>query len=280
MPQTDVVTEDGCRLWTERTGTGDPVVLCHGGPGLADYLGPVAALLDGHTHVVRWDQRGCGRSERTGPYTIDRFTGDLDQVIDSVSDGPVVLLGHSWGASLALFYALSLPHRVRALIYVSGVGTGQGWKEQWHANVAARRDEPATARLADLEGRERTEAEDRELAVLSWTVDFAVPETARRRAEELATPWFPINWECNRALGAEVRRLDESGLLARCGRLAVPTLILDGAQDPRPRDAVDPLFRALPRVHRVTFPSAGHLPWIEEPEAFARALRTYLAELP
>ncbi|MEU7172376.1 hypothetical protein ABZ949_12925 [Micromonospora tulbaghiae] len=49
----DVRTEDGCRLWADRVGAGAPLVLCHGGPGIWDYLGPVARLLDGHARVVR-----------------------------------------------------------------------------------------------------------------------------------------------------------------------------------------------------------------------------------
>ncbi|WP_052710912.1 alpha/beta fold hydrolase [Pseudofrankia sp. DC12] len=56
---------DGTRLWTEVSGGGPPVVLGHGGPGLWDYLAPVAALLDDVFTVIRFDQRGCGRSRST-----------------------------------------------------------------------------------------------------------------------------------------------------------------------------------------------------------------------
>ncbi|MEU4551933.1 alpha/beta fold hydrolase [Micromonospora violae] len=43
-------------------------MLCHGGPGLWDYLAPVTRLLEDHARTIRWDQRGCGRSQRRGPY--------------------------------------------------------------------------------------------------------------------------------------------------------------------------------------------------------------------
>lgn len=62
-----VLTEDGCRLWSAQTGQGTPLVLCHGGPGLWDMFDTLAPLLAGHARLVRWDQRGCGRSERRGP---------------------------------------------------------------------------------------------------------------------------------------------------------------------------------------------------------------------
>jgi pimeloyl-ACP methyl ester carboxylesterase len=71
-----VVTDDGCRLWTARSGRGDPLVLCHGGPGFWDTFGDLAVLLGDVATVHRWDQRGCGRSERRGPYTVARSLAD------------------------------------------------------------------------------------------------------------------------------------------------------------------------------------------------------------
>ena len=68
---TTVSADDGCRLWTAETGHGTPLIMCHGGPGLWDYLAPLAALLDDTFTVVRFDQRGCGRSTgHDGPFTI------------------------------------------------------------------------------------------------------------------------------------------------------------------------------------------------------------------
>jgi pimeloyl-ACP methyl ester carboxylesterase len=72
-----VVTDDGCRLWTTRSGTGDPLVLCHGGPGFWDTFAGLAGLLGDTATAHRWDQRGCGRSEWRGPYTLARSLADL-----------------------------------------------------------------------------------------------------------------------------------------------------------------------------------------------------------
>ncbi|MGC4759224.1 alpha/beta fold hydrolase [Micromonospora trifolii] len=101
--------DDGCRLWAEQAGTGAPLVLCHGGPGLWDYLAPVARLLEAHARTIRWDQRGCGRSQRRGPYGIARSVADLDAVRDQLAGPRTALLSHSWGAHLALRYAIEHP---------------------------------------------------------------------------------------------------------------------------------------------------------------------------
>ncbi len=159
-----VRAEDGCRLWTAKTGRGAPLILCHGGPGLWDMFGSLAALLAGHVRVIRWDQRGCGRSERRGPYSVARSVADLDAVRNGLGVDRVAVLGHSWGATLALRYALDDPDRVSALIYVSGTGLGWAWHEPFQRAIAERLA-PSAARRSELRGRARTEAGDRELAI-------------------------------------------------------------------------------------------------------------------
>ncbi|MFD8807678.1 alpha/beta fold hydrolase [Streptomyces sp. NPDC059597] len=137
-----VRTDDGIRLWAVRTaGPGDPLVLCHGGPGLWDMFGDVAELLAGALPVIRWDQRGCGRSEPCdGPWTTARFVADLDAVRRHFGLERMALLGHSWGAQLALSYALARPERVSTLIYVSGTGIGpdRDWHPAYRAAFLAR----------------------------------------------------------------------------------------------------------------------------------------------
>ena len=274
-----LLSDDGCRLWTVRQGYGRPVLLCHGGPGLWDYFGDLADLLAGAVRTVRWDQRGCGRSQRRGPYTVDRFVADLDAVRRHTGAPTAVLLGHSWGALLALRYALVHPDRVEALIYVSGTGIDP--EDTWRPEFRQRMDgylRGPGSRWAQLDGRDRSPAQDREYAVLQWSADFADPATAVRHAESLATPWFPINWECSAALNAEIARyLRDTDVAAACRALAVPTLIVDGDRDRRPRRAVDSLHRALPEATRVTIAGAGHLPWVEDPHRVTAAVTGFLA---
>src|SRR5215475_7923050 len=148
-------TEDDCRLWTDESGNGAPLVLCHGGPGLWDYFDDVADLLGGSARIIRWDQRGCGRSERRGPYTVARYVADLDAIREQIGVPRISLLGHSWGAMLALRYSLEHPDRVSRLIYVSGTGIDpeETWRPTFHDNVSKRTGTDA-ARLDELRRRD------------------------------------------------------------------------------------------------------------------------------
>ncbi|MDP9863918.1 MULTISPECIES: alpha/beta fold hydrolase [Streptosporangium] len=277
MEQT-VITDDGCRLWAVRVGQGDPVVFCHGGPGLWETLGEVAQMLSSVATVYRWDQRGCGRSERLGPYSMARSVADLDAVRRHFGLLRMTVLGHSWGAQLALQYALAYPERITRLIYVSGTGIDpeSTWHSAYERNLRTRLGE-GLERWQELKRRERTPREDREFAVLQWSVDFVDRTLALSHAEQMATPWLGVNFECNRVLNAETKRsLEGNTLTSVCRTLDVPTLIVDGSEDIRPRWAVDSLQDALPQVSRVTLQGAGHLPWTEDPHGFRSAVAGFL----
>jgi len=275
-----VTTDDGVRLWHTVDGTGPPLALVHGGPGLGDNLGPLAELLADRAQVVRWDQRGSGRSDPVGPHTLDRYVADLDAVRRHLGPDRWVVGGHSFGATIALQYALAHPERTTALVYVAGVGTGRAWRRAYRQEADRRLTAEQQQRRDALFARERTPDEEVEWRALAWVPDFADPDRALEQAtvEARRSP-FPICWEANRALGAEVRALDEAAVLARCRRLTVPVLVLHGADDPRPAAAVDPLAAALPDARVVVVPGAGHLPWVEAPDAVRAAITAFLREV-
>jgi proline iminopeptidase len=59
---------DGARLWTQPTTAASadlPMVFVHGGPGMWDYLGPVAEMVEDLITTHRFHQRGCGRHPRS-----------------------------------------------------------------------------------------------------------------------------------------------------------------------------------------------------------------------
>ena len=187
----EVRADDNCRLWTEEAGRGEPLIMCHGGPGLWDMSGSLAATLASRLRVIRWDQRGCGRSERRGPYSVARCAADLDAVRSGLGLEKTALFGHSWGATLALRYALDHPDRVSALVYACGTGLGWSWREPFeprHLRPAGPAPGPASRNC-------RPGARSREATIVQWSAEFG-DGREREHAEEMATPWFGINQDC------------------------------------------------------------------------------------
>lgn len=272
-----VEVDDGARLWTATSGEGPPVVLCHGGPGLWDDQEPVAEMIDDLVAVHRWDQRGCGRSNGSGPYTLARFIADLEAIREHFGHTRWVVGGHSWGATLALRYAFAHPERAVSVLYLAGTGTGTAWKNAYRAERKRRLTDRQHRRRRDLKNRERNADEEIEYRTLSWAPDYGDRERAFELAQkEAGEAGFPINYECNAALNAETEAADETILLDQCRSLDLPVLIVDGARDPRPAWALDDLEEALPGADRQALSGVGHMLWVEDPEGLALILRGFI----
>ena len=276
------VTANGVSMWTATQGSGPPVVLCHGGPGLYDYLEPVAGMIGDLATVHRYDQRGCGRSEDSGPYDVATFVDDLDALRAHWGHEAWTVIGHSWGATLALLYAIRHPHRTRGLVYMSGTGIDPAWHADYRRNREARLSPAERRRLQDLERRRATvsgaelDRINAERAALLEVTEYYDPS----RFDELPRyDRFPVNYTLNSALNAEMNRIEEAGRLPeQVSRIAVPALVLDGGADPRPRWAREQVARLTPGSRHVTIERAGHDPWVEQPEATVTAIREFLAD--
>ena len=271
-----MTTADGVRLWAIDEGTGTPLVLCHGGPGLWDYLGPVSSMVNDRARVVRWDQRGCGRSGPSRRHTLAGYVDDLEAIRLDYGFDAWIVGGHSWGASLALAYALQHPDRTQAVVYISGTGIGRAWNRAYHDETDRRRTPAQRERLAQLTGRVRSESEEREYRVLAWIPDVADQERANDLVSRIDAP-YAINTDANQQLNAETKTWDEARLAEQCRTMTAPVLVLHGERDPRPPWAIDSLAAALPGASVVVLPDVGHLPWLEAPEATREQLRRFLS---
>ncbi|MEO7892653.1 MAG: alpha/beta hydrolase [Aeromicrobium sp.] len=262
---------DGARLWATISGQGPPVVLCHGGPGLWDYLGPLAALLDGKFTVIRFDQRGCGRSSGTGPFTIAQAVDDLEQIRASLGYDRWSVLGHSWGAELVLRYAAAQPDHTASVIYLAGVGAGDGFRDEFSVAFRARLGHQLD-RWLELREKARTPEEEHEFCLLQWSPDYSPGPATHAHAEalwETRPPGTHTNLAANRELGAE--RLTDD-LLRTASRVTSPVTMILGADDPRPWHASTSLFGALSDVRRHVIEGAGHSPWSEQPDQTERLI--------
>jgi proline iminopeptidase len=99
----------GGRIFWRKFGSGGktPLLTLHGGPGSShNYLLPLQALAD-ERPVIFYDQLGCGRAdapENESVYSIQRSVDEVDAVRAALGLDRVLLLGHSWGALLAVEY--------------------------------------------------------------------------------------------------------------------------------------------------------------------------------
>jgi proline iminopeptidase len=146
---------DGHRIYVEQCGNPDgiPVLVLHGGPGggcspaMRRYFDPLVY------RVVLFDQRGCGRSRPHASVDMNttwHLVADIEAIRRVLGIDRFVLFGGSWGATLALIYAIRHPDRVRSLVlrgvflmtkqeldWFYGGGAGAFFPELWGRFIGA-----------------------------------------------------------------------------------------------------------------------------------------------
>jgi proline iminopeptidase len=280
------VEAPGARLWSARHGQGPALALLHGGPGLWDYMEPVGRGIDDLATVHRYDQRGCGRSSGRPPYDVATAVADMDAVRAAWGVERWTVFGHSWGATLALAYAVAHPERTLALVYVAGTGVEPGWHADYRIARVARLSPSDAERWQELRAR-RERATGDELAAVERSIDrlraaadLADPSRCDELLAWLHADGFPVNDEVNRVLGADGSRFaEQSGLAARLPGLRLPALVIHGAVDPRPARYAARVAELIPGAELVVLPNAGHFPRFEEPDEFGAAVRPFLGRV-
>ncbi|MBF6619488.1 MAG: alpha/beta hydrolase [Patulibacter sp.] len=108
--------------YVERPGDGTPIVLIHGLPGTAEDFAKVTPLLAGH-RTIALDRPGYGYSDG-GYFPVARQLRAFDELLDHLKIDKAVLVGHSYGGTLALGYAALYPERVQGLVLVAAAAGG------------------------------------------------------------------------------------------------------------------------------------------------------------
>jgi 3-oxoadipate enol-lactonase len=251
----------GDTIRTIDVGRGRPLVFLHGFPfSRGVWQTQIDAIQSSH-RVIAPDLRGFGESpSRPGPTTMAQYAADVHALLQQLGTGPVVLVGHSMGGYVALAFALQFPLMLRGLVLV---GTRAGRDS----------DEAAAGRRALAE---KVKAEGVQVVVDAMAPKMlATGDRDPRGVEQVRGLMAGTNPEgAIAALLGMAERPDTTALL---GQIAVPTLVITGAEDRLiPPAESDRLARAIRGAQLHVIPRAGHLVAFEQPVAFHRALKEWL----
>jgi proline iminopeptidase len=253
------------------SGSGEPLLLLHGGPALSDYMDMVYPETQGW-RTVRYQQRGLTPSAVSGPFTVERHVDDAVAVLDALGLERVVVLGHSWGGFLALQLAASHPGRVAGLVIVDPLGAvGDGGVAEMGQHLVGRMSPAAAARFGEvaarLGGPGPTDADALESLTLLWPSYFADPAAALP-----FPPGMKTSLEAYAGTFASVAEHLAGGFGGTLRRVQVPAVFVLGEQSPMPVGQGQQTAALMPAAEVVVVPGAGHLPWYERPGCVAAAL--------
>lgn len=236
------VTVNGVRLHYEERGSGTSILGLHGAGSSAIFWEDAAEKLAGLGRVIIYDRRGSTRSERPEPYevtSVREHSDDARELLRALDAEPAVLIGRSYGGTVALDLALHHPESVLglALLEPGPMGLSPEY-DAWFAALEATLEEVVAERGLD-----------------------AVGETVLREVfgawEELPEAYRKIFTENGPALLAEIRGGERTDNALLSG-LEVPMLVVAAEESPEPlRHGAEALQQALPKARRARV-GGGH----------------------
>jgi len=259
-------------MFVEELGAGLPVIVLHGGPGMdhsmfRPWLDPLADEF----RLLYVDERGQGRSDRVDPATLslDVFARDVDLLAEALGVGRFALLGHSFGAIVTTWHA-------------TNVGTAAAYV------ISGGADESA-AMLADVEASLEAMGERGRPIADSWDQEQHV-RTDDELAELMRVQMpFHFEGEVPPGYGEEtvyspdvLRHFSSAGYgdfdyPPQLGAVRRPTLVVVGERDRTTTvRAARVLHEGIEDSRLVVVPGVGHMSFVEDPERYLDAVRTFL----
>jgi proline iminopeptidase len=193
-------------------------------------------MVNDLAQVVRFEQRGCGRSDALPPYDVETCIADLETIRQSYGFARWIVGGHSWGADLALAYALAYPGRATALICIAG-GRVHNDRE-WHREY------------------------DRKLQEVGELLpDFKYP------------PNMEVSQLLNQTWKRYIQR---PTLFKEIAEFTQPALFVYGSEDIRPSWPQEQVAHLMPNATFEFIASAPHSIWLTHPAELRSSLRRFL----
>jgi proline iminopeptidase len=264
---------DGYNLNVEEVGSGFPLIVLHGGPGMdhsmfRPYLDP----LGDDYRVLYVDERGQGRSERVDPATLslEVFARDVDLLAEALGLDEFALYGHSFGAIIATWHATELGTAAAYVISGGGDESAELMKDVEASLEAMGEAGKAIAASWEDEQTVQTEEELLELSRTQMPFHFHGEPPPGYGDDTVGSPEVLRHFA-----SAGYGDFDYRPKLAAVDK---PTLVIVGEHDrtTTPR-AARVLHAGIPGSKLVIVADAGHMSFVEQTEPYLAQVRQFLA---
>ena len=268
------------QLYVVERGQGYPLILLHGGPGLdhhefADYLDPLCDQF----RLILVDLRAQGKSDKCPQetWTLGQMAKDVVSLAQAMGLPRYAVLGHSYGAFVALQNAVDFPGAAAQTIVSGGVPSSRFLKVV-EKNLAEFEPLELRKQVADSWAREATAQTQEDFASLMHDqlpfhfgnpLDPRIPEYEERTAETVYSP----------AVLQHFAKAEYGGIEAedRLKNVTQPVLVCTGRLDRAcTAEAAEAMARGLPNAELVIFKNSGHMTFVEENERYLSVVRNFL----
>jgi len=231
-----IITIGNTKIWTIKDGNGIPCILCNGGPGCDDYLEPISYMIRDLCEVVRFEPRGCGRSDYDGNYELERTIEDIEEIRIHYGFEKMLIGGHSAGPDIALAYTIKYSERVIGLFGISGgrIVNDREWSATYKSNLEKIGE--------DLGGK-------------IFQADIMVNKVGN------------ASWR---------KYIKRENLLSDISRIDIPAIFINAENDIRPNWPTKQIAALIPRGEYREIKNAAHMIWLTHYHELENELRTFI----
>jgi proline iminopeptidase len=276
-------TINGAQLYCKTMGKGSPILFVHGGPGLNHaYFLPFVKPLAKQHKLIFYDQRSSGKSAIPADHTavtFEKFVEDIEGVRAAFKAEKVNLLAHSFGAKLAVNYALKYPERLQSLIFVNPVALSHEFDSLMEiAQKTIMTPTFKTARM-DIMKSDAYKRGDKSayeaLFKLSFQASFY--DTSKTKLLNLAIQdsFLQAQKSLQYGLSIDINNYDRNYYPLLIS-LKAPVLIVHGEADLVPKEAAVRLKTSFENAELHFIVPAGHFPFVEQQAGFLKIVRIFL----
>lgn len=275
-------------LFVREIGTGHPVVVLHGGPDFDHtYLLPELDVLSDCCRLIYYDQRGRGRSApNVAPEQVTIYSeiADLDQLRDRLGIPRIALLGHSWGAVIAMEYAARHPDRISHLMLMNPAPASGVESIRLRDHLTKIRSAEDRRAMADIAASAPFRAGDPQAETDFYRIHFRPTVNRGELDQVVGRLRTHFTAETVRTASAIEHRLYEQTWLSAgydvadmLADLQVPTLVLHSERDFIPISMAYRIADAIPGAVLIELEGCGHFAFAERPELIHRLVGDFVS---
>jgi pimeloyl-ACP methyl ester carboxylesterase len=240
----------GLRTWYDEAGSGEPLVLLHGGLPTNETWAPQISELAEHFQVLTPERRGHGHTpDVDGLWSYEDMAADTIAFLEAMADGPAHLVGWSDGGIIALLVAARRADLVRRLVVISANFDTSGVPEEVMSHFSAL--PPHSESLTPL-----------------------------RSGYQATSPDGPEHWRVVFAKFVELVSREPHIATVQLGQIVCRTLVLVGDDDLMTLEHTIELFRAIPDAELAIVPGTSHFLTMEKPTLVNRLILEFLQGAP
>lgn len=276
------IQTNGIKTYYKTIGTGEPLIVVHGGPGLAhNYLLPKFKRLAENYQVIFYDQRACGKTsgdENPDQISVGNLVEDLEALRNAMGIKKMNLIGQSWGGILALNYSIKYPKNLKNLIVLESGPCSSEYEIE--KRVMERLTKEEIAKLTEITTSEEFKNHDPKSYINYLLLIFKAYFYDISFHKELDFNYFTTEMIKKNNISEPMfaKYFNDFDIYDKLEIINCPTLIIHGKYDVIPYQAIERVYNCIPESELILFENCGHFAHIEKNEEYFNAIEKFLSE--